>query len=184
LEHRAEGLRNGVLRPCPFTALDVSIPYAEGFVGKKLSSTSNADGCVTDGMEVVVQLYDGQPFSAKVPARVTCSVIEAEPYFKGQTATPTCVWSIPFSPFFLFAFVLNTMNSLLKILKVGGGFVQQTESLQHLIQVQACCVGKWAASDGTTCSLLKFSISFCIVILNCICLLTSVVIKSGLRNIA
>jgi hypothetical protein len=89
LEHRAEGLRNGVLRPCPFTALDVSIPYAEGFVGKKLSSTSNADGCVTDGMEVVVQLYDGQPFSAKVPARVTCSVIEAEPYFKGQTATPT-----------------------------------------------------------------------------------------------
>jgi hypothetical protein len=77
------------LRPCPFTALDVSIRYAEGFVGKKLSSTSNADGCVTDGMEVVVQLYDGQPFSAKVPARVTCSVIEAEPYFKGQTATPT-----------------------------------------------------------------------------------------------
>jgi hypothetical protein len=69
--------------------LDVSIPYAEGFFGKKLSSTSNADGCVTDGMEVVVQLYDGQPFSAKVPARVTCSVIEAEPYFKGQTATPT-----------------------------------------------------------------------------------------------
>ncbi len=88
------------MRPCPFTALDVSIRYAEGFVGKKLSSTSNADGCVTDGMEVVVQLYDGQPFSAKVPARVTCSVIEAEPYFKGQTATPTCVWSIPFSPFF------------------------------------------------------------------------------------
>ncbi|KAH9552930.1 hypothetical protein CY35_09G093400 [Sphagnum magellanicum] len=59
---------------------------------------------LADGMEVVVQLYDGQPFSAKVPARVTCSVIEAEPYFKGQTATPTCV--------------------------------------------QACCVGKWAASDG------------------------------------
>jgi hypothetical protein len=58
-------------------------------------------------MEVVVQLYDGQPFSAKVPARVTCSVIEAEPYFKGQTATPTYVWSIPFSPFFLFAFVLT-----------------------------------------------------------------------------
>ncbi len=95
------------MRPCPFTALDVSIPYAEGFVGKKLSFTSNADGCVTDGMEVVVQLYDGQPFSAKVPARVTCSVIEAEPYFKGQTATPTYVWSIPFSPFFLFAFVLT-----------------------------------------------------------------------------
>ncbi|CAK9237569.1 unnamed protein product [Sphagnum jensenii] len=44
---------------------------------------------LADGMEVVVQLYDGQPFSAKVPARVTCSVIEAEPYFKGQTATPT-----------------------------------------------------------------------------------------------
>ncbi|KAL3679120.1 hypothetical protein R1sor_022076 [Riccia sorocarpa] len=41
-----------------------------------------------DGMEVKVQYFDGKPLSATVPDRVTCTVTEAEPYFKGQTATP------------------------------------------------------------------------------------------------
>ncbi|KAL3679140.1 hypothetical protein R1sor_022096 [Riccia sorocarpa] len=43
---------------------------------------------LTDGMEVKVQYFDGKPLSATVPDRVTCTVTEAEPYFKGQTATP------------------------------------------------------------------------------------------------
>lgn len=42
-----------------------------------------------DGMEVMVQQYNGQPFSATVPPKVTCIVSEAEPFFKGQSATPT-----------------------------------------------------------------------------------------------
>jgi hypothetical protein len=42
-----------------------------------------------DGMEVMVQQYNGEPFSATVPPKVTCTVSEAEPYFKGQSATPT-----------------------------------------------------------------------------------------------
>lgn len=44
---------------------------------------------LSDGMEVMVQQYNGQPFSATVPPKVTCTVAEAEPYFKGQSATPT-----------------------------------------------------------------------------------------------
>jgi hypothetical protein len=44
-----------------------------------------------DGMEVMVQQYNGEPFSATVPPKVTCTVSEAEPYFKGQSATPTWV---------------------------------------------------------------------------------------------
>ncbi|KAG0569495.1 hypothetical protein M758_6G091000 [Ceratodon purpureus] len=44
---------------------------------------------LSDGMEVMVQQYNGQPFSATVPPKVTCTVSEAEPYFKGQSATPT-----------------------------------------------------------------------------------------------
>lgn len=40
-----------------------------------------------DGMEVTVNVFNGQPLSATVPPRVTCTVAEAEPYFKGQTAT-------------------------------------------------------------------------------------------------
>ncbi|BBN17392.1 elongation factor P [Marchantia polymorpha subsp. ruderalis] len=43
---------------------------------------------LTDGMEVKVQYFDGKPMSATVPDRVTCTVVEAEPFFKGQAATP------------------------------------------------------------------------------------------------
>ena len=50
-----------------------------------------------DGMEVIVQQYDGQPFSATVPPKVTCTVTEAEPFFKGQSATPTSVDSYSLS---------------------------------------------------------------------------------------
>ncbi|KAG6547180.1 hypothetical protein Mapa_011432 [Marchantia paleacea] len=46
---------------------------------------------LTDGMEVKVQYFDGKPMSATVPDRVTCTVVEAEPYFKGQAATPQCI---------------------------------------------------------------------------------------------
>ncbi|CAM6106433.1 unnamed protein product [Calypogeia fissa] len=44
---------------------------------------------LTDGMDVTLQHFDGKPLSASVPPRVTCTVAEAEPYFKGQTATPS-----------------------------------------------------------------------------------------------
>jgi hypothetical protein len=40
----------------------------------------------TDGM---VQQYNGELFSATVPLKVTCTILEAQPYFKGQSATPT-----------------------------------------------------------------------------------------------
>lgn len=47
----------------------------------------------TDGMSVTVQYADGEPLSASVPQRVTCKVVDAEPSYKGQTATPMLVYS-------------------------------------------------------------------------------------------
>eukprot|EP00271_Cylindrocystis_brebissonii_P015707 TRINITY_DN38689_c0_g1_i1.p1 TRINITY_DN38689_c0_g1~~TRINITY_DN38689_c0_g1_i1.p1 ORF type:complete len:257 (+),score=20.40 TRINITY_DN38689_c0_g1_i1:90-860(+) len=44
---------------------------------------------LTDGMDVTLQVFNGQPLAASVPGRLTCKVVEAEPYFKGQTVTST-----------------------------------------------------------------------------------------------
>ena len=44
-------------------------------------------------MPVTVQYADGEPLSASVPQRVTCKVVDAEPSYKGQTATPMLVYN-------------------------------------------------------------------------------------------
>ncbi|KAL1557433.1 elongation factor P-like [Salvia divinorum] len=41
-----------------------------------------------DGMEVTVQLYDDKPLSAKIPNRVTCTVVEAAEARKGSGTPP------------------------------------------------------------------------------------------------
>jgi elongation factor P len=40
-----------------------------------------------DGMELTVDLVDGNPVSASLPSHVTMEVTEAEPVVKGQTAS-------------------------------------------------------------------------------------------------
>ena len=40
-------------------------------------------------MAVSLQTFDGAALSASVPAKVTCTVREAEPFFKSQTAVPS-----------------------------------------------------------------------------------------------
>ncbi len=39
-----------------------------------------------DGMTVVIEYYESEALSAKVPQKVTCKVVETEPVVKGQTA--------------------------------------------------------------------------------------------------
>jgi elongation factor P len=39
-----------------------------------------------DGMEVVVESYEGRPISIRMPQNVTMTVVEADPSLKGQTA--------------------------------------------------------------------------------------------------
>lgn len=46
---------------------------------------------LTEDMKITLQTYDGKPMSATVPSRVTCTVSEAQPTTKGQTATPQYV---------------------------------------------------------------------------------------------
>ena len=40
-----------------------------------------------DGMEVVVESYEGRPLGVVLPDQVTLAVLEADPVVKGQTAT-------------------------------------------------------------------------------------------------
>lgn len=40
-----------------------------------------------DGMQVTVQMYEGQPVRVELPNTITAEVVEAEPVVKGQTAT-------------------------------------------------------------------------------------------------
>lgn len=40
-----------------------------------------------DGMEVVVQTYEGAPLSVEMPPKVTLAITEADPVVKGQTAS-------------------------------------------------------------------------------------------------
>ncbi|HTP76439.1 MAG TPA: elongation factor P [Rhizomicrobium sp.] len=44
---------------------------------------------LSDGMKVMLQLYDGKPISIKLPAQVTLEVVEADPVLKGGTAAPS-----------------------------------------------------------------------------------------------
>jgi len=39
-----------------------------------------------DGMEVVVESYEGRPISIRLPQNVTMTIVEADPSLKGQTA--------------------------------------------------------------------------------------------------
>jgi elongation factor P len=39
-----------------------------------------------DGMKVVVEFYDAEALSARLPQKVVCKVVETEPVVKGQTA--------------------------------------------------------------------------------------------------
>ncbi|XP_008813733.1 elongation factor P isoform X1 [Phoenix dactylifera] len=47
-----------------------------------------AAGYLKEDLTVTLQYYDGKPMSASVPQRVTCTVVEAQPYTKGLTAAP------------------------------------------------------------------------------------------------
>ena len=40
-----------------------------------------------DGMQVVIETFEGEPLGVELPAHVTVTVEEAEPVVKGQTAT-------------------------------------------------------------------------------------------------
>lgn len=42
---------------------------------------------LTDGMQVTVSFHEGRALSASVPTRVTCTVVQAEPSFKGQSVS-------------------------------------------------------------------------------------------------
>ncbi|KAJ7558209.1 hypothetical protein O6H91_04G028400 [Diphasiastrum complanatum] len=68
------------------TLMDPS-SYEQIEVPKKIFGTGAV--YLTDGMAVTAQIYEGSPLSANVPTRVTCTVIKAEPYMKGETQTPT-----------------------------------------------------------------------------------------------
>jgi len=39
-----------------------------------------------DGMTIVVEFYEAEALSARVPQKVTCKIVETEPVVKGQTA--------------------------------------------------------------------------------------------------
>ncbi|MFY0679329.1 MAG: elongation factor P [Thalassovita sp.] len=39
-----------------------------------------------DGMTVVIEYYESEALSMKLPQKVTCSIVETEPVVKGQTA--------------------------------------------------------------------------------------------------
>ncbi len=40
-----------------------------------------------DGMTVSIESYEGKPISIQLPAKVTMTIVEADPVIKGQTAT-------------------------------------------------------------------------------------------------
>jgi elongation factor P len=42
---------------------------------------------LTDGMTVVIEFIDERPVSIQLPEQVTCTIAEADPVVKGQTAT-------------------------------------------------------------------------------------------------
>jgi elongation factor P len=39
-----------------------------------------------EGMEIVIQSYEGRPLGARLPETAVCAVVEADPVVKGQTA--------------------------------------------------------------------------------------------------
>ena len=41
---------------------------------------------VQEGMTIVVEFYESESLSARVPQKVTCKIVETEPVVKGQTA--------------------------------------------------------------------------------------------------
>ena len=44
---------------------------------------------LSDGMKVMLQLYEGRPISIKLPQQVTLEVVEADPVLRGGTASPS-----------------------------------------------------------------------------------------------
>jgi elongation factor P len=44
---------------------------------------------LSDGMKVMLQLYEGKPISIKLPQQVTLEVVEADPVLRGGTAAPS-----------------------------------------------------------------------------------------------
>lgn len=72
-----EGDTVTLMEPTTFEQLEVS----SDLFGKSAAY-------LKDEMAVKVQFYDSKPMSASVPIRVTCTVREAQPHTKGQTATP------------------------------------------------------------------------------------------------
>ncbi|CAN6476724.1 unnamed protein product [Victoria cruziana] len=56
--------------------------------GNKVTERFRTDEAVENNMTVTLQFYDGKPMSASIPQRVTCTVVEAQPVAKGQTASP------------------------------------------------------------------------------------------------
>ncbi|MCO5566396.1 hypothetical protein L7F22_020073 [Adiantum nelumboides] len=51
------------------------------------SMFGNGAAYLKDGMSVSGQMADGKLLSVAAPHRVTCKVVDAEPAYKGQTAT-------------------------------------------------------------------------------------------------
>ncbi|KAF3794467.1 Elongation factor p, partial [Nymphaea thermarum] len=72
-----EGESVMIMEPSTFEQLEVS----KELFGKGVAY-------LKDNMTVTLQFYDGKPMSASVPQRVTCTVVEAQPVAKGQTASP------------------------------------------------------------------------------------------------
>eukprot|EP00850_Spirogloea_muscicola_P022537 SM000300S11712 [mRNA] locus=s300:128408:129868:+ [translate_table: standard] len=75
------------LRGWQLSCLDGPREFRAGPSGQNIFG--NAAAYITDGMQVSVQQYNGRAIGATVPTRLTVSVIEIEPYFKGQAATPS-----------------------------------------------------------------------------------------------
>ena len=44
---------------------------------------------LSDGMKVMLQLYEGRPISIRLPAQVTLEIVEADPVMRGGTAAPS-----------------------------------------------------------------------------------------------
>ena len=46
-----------------------------------------ASAFLTDGMDVVMELYEERPISVQLPEQVECTIVEADAVVKGQTAS-------------------------------------------------------------------------------------------------
>lgn len=55
--------------------------------GLKSTERLRTSETIEHGMPVTVSFHEGRALSASLPTRVTCRVVQAEPSFKGQSAS-------------------------------------------------------------------------------------------------